>query len=111
MMETSNFKETHVAAKFVIYLDRAKKFRFRLLASNGEVIATGEAYEKKDGCTKGIKSIITNAPKAEIVDETIEKKEAVKKPAAKKPAAKKTTAKKATVKKTPGRKPGRPKLK
>jgi uncharacterized protein YegP (UPF0339 family) len=86
-----------MAAKFVIYLDRAKKFRFRLLSSNGEVIATGEAYESKTGCTKGIKSIITNAPKAEIVDETTAKKEAAGKAAGKKPAGT-----------SPARRPGRP---
>lgn len=36
--------------KFEIYQDTAGKFRFRLKAANGEVIAVGEAYESKDGC-------------------------------------------------------------
>ena len=32
---------------FEWYKDKAGKFRFRLKAANGEVIATGEAYESK----------------------------------------------------------------
>ena len=58
------------APKFEIYKDTAEKFRFRLKAANGEVIAAGEAYESKDGCKKGIESVKTNAPIAEIVDLT-----------------------------------------
>jgi uncharacterized protein YegP (UPF0339 family) len=54
--------------KFEIYKDAAEKFRFRLKAPNGETIATGEAYESKDGCKKGIESVKTNAPKAQIVE-------------------------------------------
>jgi len=54
--------------KFEIYKDTAEKFRFRLKAPNGETIATGEAYESKDGCKKGIESVKTNAPKAQIVE-------------------------------------------
>lgn len=56
--------------KFEIYKDTAEKFRFRLKAANGEVIASGEAYESKDGCMKGIASIKANAPIAEVVDLT-----------------------------------------
>jgi uncharacterized protein YegP (UPF0339 family) len=54
--------------KFEIYQDNAGKYRFRLKAANGEVIAVGEAYESKDGCKNGIESIKHNAPIAEIVD-------------------------------------------
>ena len=54
--------------KFEIYKDAAGKFRFRLKAPNGETIASGEAYESKDGCKNGIESVKTNAPKATIVD-------------------------------------------
>ena len=54
--------------KFEIYKDTAGKFRFRLKAPNGETIATGEAYESKDSCQKGIESVKTNAAKAQIVD-------------------------------------------
>lgn len=55
--------------KYEIYKDAAQKFRWRLKAPNGETIATsGEAYESKDGCKKGIESVKTNAPNAQIVD-------------------------------------------
>ena len=83
-----------MAAKFVIFHDKAKKFRFRLIAPNGEIIAVGEAYESKASCLNGIKSIQKNAPIAPIVDETEKKAPAAKKPAAKKPAAKKAAPKK-----------------
>ena len=56
--------------KFEMYTDSAGKYRFRLKAANGEVIAVGEAYESKSGCKNGIESIRKNAPKAEIVDIT-----------------------------------------
>ena len=88
-----------MAAKFVIYYDKAKKFRFRLLASNGEIIASGEAYESKASCMNGIKSIQKNAPVAPIVDETLPKKEPEKKAAPKKGGAKKGDIKKAPAKK------------
>jgi uncharacterized protein YegP (UPF0339 family) len=32
-----------MAGKFEVYEDRAGKYRFRLKASNGQVVATGEA--------------------------------------------------------------------
>jgi uncharacterized protein YegP (UPF0339 family) len=38
-----------VSGKFEVYTDSAGKFRFRLKAGNGEVIAVGEAYESKAG--------------------------------------------------------------
>ncbi len=56
--------------KFEIYKDTAGKFRFRLIAPNGEIIAVGEAYESRDGCKNGIASVKENAPKAGIVDTT-----------------------------------------
>lgn len=55
--------------KFEVYKDKKGEFRFRLKAANGKVIATGEGYASKDGCMKGIKSIVSNAPKADIVEE------------------------------------------
>jgi hypothetical protein len=54
--------------KFEIYKDASGKFRFRLKAPNGEIVASGEAYASKDGCKKGIESVKVNAPKAQIVD-------------------------------------------
>ena len=55
-------------AKFEISKDKAGKFRFRLVAPNGEIIAVSEAYESKSGCKNGIESVKTNAKKADVVD-------------------------------------------
>ncbi|MDY1591874.1 MAG: YegP family protein [Methanofastidiosum sp.] len=57
-----------MAAKFEVYKDAKKQFRFRLKAANGEIIATGEAYTTKKSCLNGIESIRKNAPIAEIVE-------------------------------------------
>jgi uncharacterized protein YegP (UPF0339 family) len=57
-----------MAAKFEIFLDRKKQYRFHLKASNGETIAASQAYDTKAACVKGIKSIQKNAPTAEIID-------------------------------------------
>jgi len=57
--------------KYEIYKDAAGKYRWRLKAPNGEIIASSEAYESKDGCKNGIQSVKINAPKAEIVDTTV----------------------------------------
>jgi uncharacterized protein YegP (UPF0339 family) len=76
-----------MAAKFTVYLDKAKKYRFNLKASNGEIIASGESYPDKKSALKGIASIQKNAAIAKIVDETVEA-EAVKKPGRKPAAAK-----------------------
>jgi uncharacterized protein YegP (UPF0339 family) len=54
--------------KFEVYKDASGKFRFRLKAPNGEVIAVGEAYASKDACMKGIESVKINAPKAQIAE-------------------------------------------
>ena len=57
-----------MAGKFEVYQDKAGKYRFRLKAGNGEVIAVGEAYESKSSCENGIASIKKNAPDAPIVE-------------------------------------------
>ena len=55
--------------KFEIYKDKAGEFRFRLKATNGLVIATGEGYKAMAGCKNGIESIKKNAPDAVVVME------------------------------------------
>lgn len=57
-----------MAGKFELYTDTAGKFRFRLKAGNGEVIASGQAYESKAAAKNGIDSVIRNAADCEIVD-------------------------------------------
>lgn len=55
--------------KFEVYLDKAGEYRFRLKATNGQIIATGESYKQLSSCLNGIESIKKNAPDAEIVTE------------------------------------------
>jgi uncharacterized protein YegP (UPF0339 family) len=57
-----------MAGKFEITKDKAGKFRFRLKAGNGEIIAVSEAYETKARAKNGIESVKTNAPGATVVD-------------------------------------------
>ena len=57
---------------FELYRDAAGKFRFRLKAPNGEIIAVGEAYESKAGCKNGIESVKKNASIAGVKDLTEE---------------------------------------
>lgn len=59
-----------MAGKFEVYKDKAGKFRFRLKAGNGEIIAVGEAYESKTSAMHGIESIRSNAEAATLVDLT-----------------------------------------
>ncbi len=60
-----------MAAKFEVYADARGEYRWRLKASNGQVIATGgEGYTSKAGCLNGIESVKRNAPEAEIDDQT-----------------------------------------
>jgi uncharacterized protein len=59
-----------MAGKFELYKDAAGKFRFRLKASNGQVIATGEAYESRASAMKGIESVRNNAGAATLDDQT-----------------------------------------
>ena len=55
--------------KFEVYTDKAGEFRFRLKATNGQIIAVGEGYKAKASCLNGIESIKKNAPDAPIVKE------------------------------------------
>lgn len=55
--------------KFEVYNDKAGEFRFRLKASNGQVIAVSEGYKALAGCMNGIESVKKNAPDAEIVEQ------------------------------------------
>ena len=47
--------------KFEIYTDKKDEFRFRLKASNGEIILASEGYKAKASCKKGIESVRKNA--------------------------------------------------
>ena len=54
--------------KFEVYADKAGEFRFRLKATNGQVIATSEGYKALASCMNGIESVKKNAVDAQIVE-------------------------------------------
>ncbi len=52
---------------FDLYKDKADKWRWRLLAANGEIIAdSGEGYSSRSKATQGLMSVYRNAPIAPI---------------------------------------------
>jgi uncharacterized protein YegP (UPF0339 family) len=55
-----------MAGKFEVYEDKSGKFRFRLKASNGQIVASGEAYESKAAARKGCESVQKAADGAPI---------------------------------------------
>lgn len=55
--------------KFEVYSDKSGQFRFRLKATNGQVIAVSEGYKALASCLNGIESVKKNAPDAAIVEE------------------------------------------
>ncbi|MDD7311783.1 MAG: YegP family protein [Clostridiaceae bacterium] len=55
--------------KFEIYTDKAGEFRFRLKATNGQIIAVSEGYKAMASCKNGIESVKKNATEAAVVVE------------------------------------------
>lgn len=50
-----------MAGKFEIYTDKAGETRFRLKASNGQVILASEGYKRKASALNGIESVRKNS--------------------------------------------------
>jgi uncharacterized protein YegP (UPF0339 family) len=59
-----------MAGRFVLKKDAKGQFRFNLVAGNGEIIATSEAYTTKAAAINGIDSVKRNAADAETDDQT-----------------------------------------
>ena len=55
--------------KFEVYADKAGEFRFRLKATNGQVIAVSEGYATLANCLNGVESVKKNAADAPIAEE------------------------------------------
>ena len=55
--------------KFELYTDKAGEFRFRLKATNGEIIAVSEGYKAMASCKNGVASVQKNAVDSPIVKE------------------------------------------
>jgi uncharacterized protein YegP (UPF0339 family) len=57
-------------ARFEVFRDRADEWRWRLRHRNGNVIAAGgEGYTRKHNARKNLRSVIRNAPDAEITED------------------------------------------
>lgn len=82
--------------KFIVKKGTTGKFRFNLVSTNGQVIASSEAYNSKASCMNGIKSVRNLAASAEVEDQTT--KEWAAGEAARKAAAAAKKAKKAASK-------------
>ncbi len=53
--------------KFELYTDKAGELRFRLKATNGEIIAVSEGYKTMASCQNGVASVKKNAVDAPVV--------------------------------------------
>jgi len=56
--------------KFTIYRDKAGEFRFRLVATNGNILAASEGYKAKASAMKAIERIKSDAAGADVIDES-----------------------------------------
>lgn len=63
--------ETTQDSVFEIQFNAPDRYRFRLKATNGEIIAVSQSYLSKQAAENGIASVKTNAPMAKIIDQTI----------------------------------------
>jgi len=54
--------------KFEVYADKAGEFRFRLKASNGQIIAVSEGYTALKSCMNGIASVQKNAGSETVME-------------------------------------------
>lgn len=61
-------RSRQVAGIFEVYRDRAGSFRFRLMAKDGRVVATSDAYESKAAARKGAELAQSSAYSALIVE-------------------------------------------
>ena len=57
-----------MAGKFEVYEDKAGKFRFRLKAGNGEIVAVGEAYDTMAAAKEGCAAVQRAADGANVVE-------------------------------------------
>ena len=62
---------TTLMGKFFIKQAKDESYMFNLKASNGEIIATSDMYSSLEKCKKGIASVQTNAPIANLEDHTV----------------------------------------
>lgn len=55
---------------FELYQDRAEEYRWRLIASNGRIVAdSGEGYSSESGARKAIETVQSHVGTAEVADD------------------------------------------
>lgn len=64
--QTDENVEKQKCPKFEIYLDKAGEIRFRLKATNGQIIGVSEGYKAMKSCVNGIESVKKNVEDAKI---------------------------------------------
>lgn len=58
-----------MTATFELFVDSADQWRWRLVHTNGNIIAdSGEGYASRQTCKQGPKSVKENAADADVVD-------------------------------------------
>ena len=57
-----------MAGKFELFQDKAGKYRFRLKASNGQVVAASQSYASKASALAGIESVKSSSVDAPTVE-------------------------------------------
>ncbi|MBR1708435.1 MAG: YegP family protein [Clostridia bacterium] len=60
--------------KFEMYTDKKGEYRFRLKATNGQIIGVSEGYTTKKACENGIASVKKNAADGKIEEQEEKKK-------------------------------------
>jgi len=63
--------ETLPNPKYEIFIDAKFEFRFNLIAPNGQIITSSQAYNTKQGCIKGVEAV-KNSCGADIEDLTVQ---------------------------------------
>ncbi|HSH60991.1 MAG TPA: DUF1508 domain-containing protein [Acidimicrobiales bacterium] len=81
-----------MAGKFVIKKGSTGKFRFNLVANNGQVVATSEAYNTKAAAMGGVRSVQKLAADADVEDQTTKDGSGTQAAGKTSAAAKKSTA-------------------
>ncbi len=56
--------------KFEIYKDKAGEYRFRIRATNGNILASSEGYKAKASAQNAIDRIKSDAASAEVDDQS-----------------------------------------
>ena len=56
---------------FEIQFNAPDRYRFHLIAANGQIVAVSQSYLSKQAAENGIESVKTNAPMAKIIDQTV----------------------------------------